>query len=441
MSEGWAAENRLSPLAQAVLHQLLDRLERSRAQAQGGAADGPSRPARRIQVRMTDEVVPGYLAGTLDPAARRALHADLARLEADGVIALRWVKFEEGNLLERVYLTPDGMATAYRLLGRRPVRDVLAEVAGELMAWRASLPHALPPGWSWVDRWLEEVLPALRAGRAPAHGMPGGVAEVRRLLAVLSGLMQQGGTPVPVRVFSKRCLGDSKAFERYVKARLVSLVRRYALPVWGVAPEAYADDAVLLRELGLEVTHDLIAFCGPLRFRLRAGPVVDAGAFPAGLALDAADVAELMVVDLPVRRVITIENKANYREYVRRERRADEVVVFLGGFASPGQREFLRRLRAAWQHGTPCLLHWGDLDYGGILILQHLRDTCWPDAQPWRMEPGLLAAYADLLEPFDAAYRRRLEGLRADPRYAWAHPLLDALLSRGGTLEQEALLT
>jgi hypothetical protein len=445
--DGW----RPGPEAARVLSVLLDKYERSRA-----LTSGPS--ARRPQVRMVDGVVPGYASGSLDPDARRTLHQDLARLADAGVVALRWVRFEEGNLLDRVYLEWDGVERAYALTGRTPLRDEMAAVAQEVTAWRER--EAAKGAPAWMLQWADDVVAAVRArGRVGSQLFPQDPADRRALLRTLAGLVDKGDEVLPMRLFSTRYLGDSKAFERQVQSRLLGLLQRYALPAWGVDdPDVFSDPADLLREVGLEVTHDLITFCGPVVFSFAASAgsapgavaagvvdagTVNAGALPHGVAIDAADVDGLVWQEVRCARILTIENKANYRAYVRRERHPDELVVYLGGFASPGQRRFLRSLRqwlARQGRALPPLDHWGDLDYGGILILQHLRDTCWPEARPWRMETEWLSRHRDRLEPFDDAYREKLARLLEQERYGWARPLLEALLAAGGTLEQEALL-
>lgn len=165
----------------------------------------------------------------------------------------------------------------------------------------------------------------------------------------------------------------------------------------------------------LETAHEDITFYGPIRFQYDdQKSIVDANIFPHGLAIDSADVGQIQILNLPVSRILTIENKTNYRFYVCNERRPDELVIYLGGFASPGQRRFIRLLRSYAENRKselPTFQHWGDLDYGGILILQHLQNTCWPEVQPWRMNPELLDKFADLVEPFESIYRDKLKRL------------------------------
>ncbi|MBE3551950.1 MAG: DUF2399 domain-containing protein [Kyrpidia tusciae] len=433
-----------------ILDALLKKYESSQALVKGSSR-------RRPQVSPSESVVPGYVSGGMDPEVRKRFHGELARLEQEGVVSLRWVRFEEGNVLDRVYLEWEGVDRAYACLGRAPVREESAALAEEMEDWLDGL---APTGaWAWVERWVEDVVDAARGrGRVGPRLVPGDPEERRRLLNAIEGLIREGGESLPVRLFSKRYLGNSKAFEQQVQGRLIGLLQRYAVPSWGADPDMYSEPADLLREVGIEVTHDWVAFCGPIRFRFRqavatqdewggpggqGGAWVDAGALPHGLAIDAADVDRLEFERASCTRIVSIENKANYRAYLRSERREGELVLYLGGFASPGQRRFLRRLRAWWEgrgESPPPFDHWGDLDYGGILILQHLRETCWPEAAPWRMDPEILCQYADRLEPYDATYRAKLERLLEQERYRWAWPLVRVLLEKGGTLEQEATL-
>jgi hypothetical protein len=426
-------------LAEQVLEQLLDRYEASKAFVSG------ARTQRRVQVRMSDQVVPGYISGGLDPDALRRLHADLERWQAEGIISLKWVKHEKGNLLERVYLEWDGIARAYAVLGRRPLADELGDLLAELDAWRPCLDAP------WLQRWLNDIrAQVVERGRIPTSLVPADADRRRQLFAAFAGLLDKGEEELTLRLFSKRYLRSSKAFERQVQERFLAVVRRYWLPTQGEsgdrgsigAGEVYADDARLLAELGIQTSHDDVAFAGPLEVRLDGG-VIDCGRFPLGLALDPESVRRLEVVRAHFARILTIENKANYRHYVRRERAADELVVYLGGFASPAARRFLATLRRYFLDAgrpLPAFYHWGDLDYGGVLILQHLREAVWPEVEPWRMDASHFDELAAYVEPADPAYLFRVAALLEDPRYGWARPLLQRILDVRGTLEQEAFL-
>ncbi|WP_026961450.1 Wadjet anti-phage system protein JetD domain-containing protein [Alicyclobacillus herbarius] len=419
-----------SPWAERVVAELLHRYESSKAFALGQPT------ARRVQLRIEERFVPGYLSGLADPDLIHAFHADLVGLERTGVLELKWVKHEEGNLLERVYLQWSGIERAYAWLGRRPLRDELADIATELEAWRPRLRT------SWLQQWLDDVLVHLREqGRFPTSLLPVEADRRQLLLAALAGWVDKGDEEMTLRLFSKRYLRDSKAFERQVQERFLAVVRRYWPPAQRLL-EVGVGDAELLAELGISTSHDDVAFAGPLGLRLD-GHEVDVSSFPYGLALGTESLRKFHVVSAPIQRVITIENKANYRYYVRQDRARDELVVYLAGFASPAVRRLLQAVRECFltrRQPLPRLQHWGDLDYGGILILQHLRESVWPEAISWRMEPVWLDKLREYVAPFDARYRDKLARLLEDERYVAEWPLVRKLLEVGGTLEQEAFL-
>lgn len=427
--------------AWVILNQLLDRYEASKAFVED------SRTTRPIQLRMTDQVVSGYLSGGLDPDEQRLLHAQLKDWETDGIVALKWVKHEEDNLLERVYLDWDGISRAYETLGRTSLKVQLDDLLAELADWEPKLDAP------WMSRWLDDVRAQLMTHRrVPTSLIPAEGDRRKLLLAALQGLVDKGDEEMTVRLFSKRYLGSSKAFEQQVQSKLLMLLRKYwwadRMERTGESPETlleeFADDSRLLAELGIETTHEDVVFCGPLVYRAdESTPPIDGRWFPLGLGMDTEMVKRMRVLEVPVQRILTIENKANYRHYIRNERNEDELVVYLAGFASPGMRAFLRQLYRHFERSAtdlPAFHHWGDLDYGGILILQNLRERVWPGVQPWRMEPERMDEFLDYVEPFTAEYASKLESLLADQRYEWAHPLVRKLLETGGTLEQEAFL-
>ncbi|QQE80529.1 Wadjet anti-phage system protein JetD domain-containing protein [Alicyclobacillus sp. SO9] len=460
-------------LARRVLSRLLDKYESSEAFRKG-------KPTQtRIQLKLTDSIVAGYVTGRLDPDDREALHESLRTMAERRLIALKWVKFEQGNILERVYLKWERIGAAYEYLSRVPQREKLAEFTTEMEEWLKRLLNAgLPERWYFLSNWVDDILSFVRQrGRIPSSLIPEEDHSRTLLLRALVGLVRKRDTSVPVRLFSKQQLGNSKIFEKQVQSSVVRLMRRYWSVVHPLEFEAPDDDATLLRELGIESGHEDITFCGPIRFQYitsegtaTAGEI-DAAVFPYGLAVDASDVHRIQITEASISRILTIENKANYRAYVRDSREPGEFVIYLGGFASPAQRAFLRLLRSFLRAPTAdervsntsgqvsrvlpensastselnrrprvALYHWGDLDYGGILILQNLRNSCWPEAQPWRMEPRLLDDYIEYAEQIDEPYRAKLRRLLDSDGYLWAHPLVQRILLRGATLEQEALL-
>lgn len=432
--------------AEVVLDKLLDKYEASAAFVR------EEWTVRRIQLAMSDAAVPKYKSGGMEPDSRRELHTTLLQWADDGIVELDWARFEKGNLLARVLLCWDGIDRAYQVLGREPKTEELLRLREELEVYRDRLSA------SWMQVWLKDVTAFVNDKKSvPESLIPADDQKRALLLEALVGIVDKGDETLPMRLFSKRYLKSSKVFEQQVRTRFISLLRQYWVPARfdrdAVGLSLTSEDSALLAEVGIEVTHEDVALCGPVVMRWagatktrQADVMLDGSLFPFGLALDTEVLDKMEIVQLPVARVLTIENKANYRHYIRNEQRPDELTIYLGGFPSPGKRRFLRRL---WQYaetrsaGTSEQLafhHWGDLDYGGILIGQTLRESVWPTMQPWRMEPEWLDKLIDFVEPFDAPYRGRLESLLDNNDYGVWHHLIQKLLQVGGTLEQEALL-
>jgi len=426
--------------AYTIMNELLQRYESSTAFVRGEPT------ARRIQVAINDHIIPAYTSGGMDPDNRRLLHETLYQWREEGVIDIEWVRFEQGNLLRRVLLEWDGIARAYALVGRTHKSDMLQAVESELATYANQLT------FPWMQQWLADVLCYLAEKRSiPDSLLPIDDARRKLLLQSLAGLVAKGDEALPMRVFSKRYLKNSKTFEREIRTRFTSLLRQYTAKdniALQEAAELADNEAIILAEFGIEVTHQEVLFCGPITFQPSGAESqpIDCILFPRGLALDTDALLDMDIISLPIKRVLTIENKANYRHYVRHDYNRSELIIYLGGFPSPGMRRFLRLIWRSVQDldgdTTPSatFAHWGDLDYGGILITQVLRDTVTPEFQTWRMEPAWLDSMAEYVEPFDSGYRAKLKGLLADMRYASWWPLVRKLMEVGGTLEQEAFL-
>ncbi len=416
-----------SPWAEQILNVLLDRFEGSEAHVRGTQSN------RRPQVSLEDKILPGYQSGDADPEVRRRFHQTLEEWQGLGLVELKWMRHEEGNILEKVYLEWQGLDQVYAMCGRQPLSQRADALREELNAWASRL--ALP----WMQEWLWDVRRYVEEKRAiPTALIPEDPDKRAALLRSLAGIADKGEEEMPRRVFSSRYLAHSKEFETVVERRLLGLRRRY-----GKGHESIEDldDEALLNQLGITLGEGRISLAGPLTFSLNGSPLINVEWFPHGLAMGSSDVALLDIAAMPVRRVLTIENLTSYRWYLDFEKTSDELVLFLNGFPSHGMRRLLQNLWAFSQSMThpPCFEHWGDIDFGGLQILNQLRRTVTRSFTPWRMDAALLQRFADDRIPIAAHYRQRLTSLLADPEFQDLYPVIETILRTGGTLEQEAL--
>ena len=70
-------------------------------------------------------------------------------------------------------------------------------------------------------------------------------------------------------------------------------------------------------------------------------------------------------------RIIFIENKANYIDYIQNRMSKDEFVVYHGGMYGEVRGQFFKKLYEATKESE--FYHWSDINIGGFKIFARLR--------------------------------------------------------------------
>ncbi|GAB4258811.1 Wadjet anti-phage system protein JetD domain-containing protein [Thermincola ferriacetica] len=399
-------------MKQDILEKLLDKYEKSKH------ATGEARVRRRVTLK-TDELT-GYFSHDLE--YRKSLHRAALDLENRGLIKIEWVPFEKGNLIKALHLVLDRVEEAYMEAGHKSRLDILGDLENRLAGLNLSIP--------WASAFVKDCLAEIGGKLKYPSRLPREPKKLELLLNTLKGIQSKGQEEMLERVFSKRYLGSSKAFEQHVRRRLVGILRTY----FGGAGMEEED---LLAEVGLVRAASEVLVCGPLKMRLK-DRTADLAPFCYGTGLGTETIEAMEIVDCNCRRVISVENKAVFRELVRAGTDDQTLLVCLGGFAGPVKRGFLTKLYG-FLGNTVEYYHWGDIDYGGMQIFCHLRRVCIPGLRPLLMDAATYGAFVHLGEKFEVAYRTRLEGLLGQEDFACFHDVINIMLEHGCTLEQEAV--
>lgn len=412
-------------LETALLTALLDRYERSR-----GFKENRSQQ-RRIQLQMYGGSKTDFSAYDIeDSAARAAINEAAKKLAAQDVIELEWLRGQEGHILRRIALCPQALVDAYRRTDREPLADTAAQLERRLRQVQQA------SSVQWVCRYLQEELDFLAKNRRPRAAFPSDATEQNNWLAVLEMLgTQTPEQPLLERVFSLRCLGNSKAFEKHHRARLLGVLRKH-LPL---DTEEMSEEE-LLRQAGLEKYPEWFPLCGAVRLTWPDGRGLDMAPLKDGLQISAADAPQVQISYAPqVRTLLFVENKANYFDAIRKHPSPERVVVFHGGCYSPQRGRFFQQLCQAAGPQIQ-LLHWGDIDCGGFQMDSRLRREIDPRIRPWRMDAEQLQGHQAQAESFSEAYAAKLERLLQDPYLQDSREVLIYMLQHRLRLEQEALL-
>lgn len=173
---------------------------------------------------------------------------------------------------------------------------------------------------------------------------------------------------------------------------------------------------------------------GPLCYQLENGIIIDTKDNIYGTIINAQTLEHAAPVAVPaVKRIVTIENKANYESMEYEE---NTLYIFCHGFFSPKEIKFLRVLLQIAEEDTE-YYHWGDMDYGGIRIFQFNKKNLFPALKPYQMgrEEFQRAVKIGGIE-LEEGKRKKLEKMCAGE----LEELKQCILESGMEIEQEILL-
>jgi hypothetical protein len=312
-------------------------------------------------------------------------HCVLRAAERQKAVNLVYGRWERSHLVERVALGDgedacDALAT-FLNVDRGGVRasraaDAAARAAAGSPAWVGDFIEGCRERWA-----RHETMWGLSPDR---------LDEIEERFALVAALVRGDGDGLDARTFSSRIFpavasDASKVFERHRKQ---------------IA-------AMLKDETGMQGAEDdeVFAKFGLMRFAMPtflSGPVeVDfsaigrIGSLPGTaspwVAIHRDWLAGLRwTTDNPV--VLTVENLAPFNRHVAMAAHPDVCVVYTGGFPSPAVVALLGRLRDAAPGGA-AFCHWGDVDLGGIRILDCLEDALGTAIAPHLMDRATVDAH------------------------------------------------
>jgi hypothetical protein len=349
-----------------------------------------------------------FPAITSDMAAKNDFLEAAEELVRAGIVSVRWKRFREGDDLEALYLEDP-----------RAMFDAMGVQSPEEETKKMLSLLAKP---QWARGRLSEIAAYLVRRLEDRQPVPAGsAAELADLSRVFAMSREEAGA-LPIRGLSIRLFGESKRLER-----LLFGADRLSRAVWGIP---------ISEQLGLGRSFPEVTFA------LRGGITFSGGiAWPCAgqiLTLPLETVKSIRAVEPAAGRrvaVLSIENKETFHVFAGRM--ADlslGAVVCSSGHPNPAVVALLRLFSACGAN----LLHYGDLDPDGILILQEIGSALGMPVTPRFMTIDIHRKYAKYGYQLAPNQRARLAQL--DPQ---APDMLRALareIEETGTgVEQEII--
>ena len=306
--------------------------------------------------------------------------------------------------------------------------------------WRAQVEDC-----SWASQYYEELLKSLVAGKVVKD------AEDENIFKCLNAVVRQTES-IWERTFSSRVFPHSKVFQKTYRAKLLSILRNYSpyryagmMDLADLAAEEQNEEEKRIWEAELLDMHNIHSYAqtlewkGPLVYQLTDSEnrmyTIDTGMQKYGVMLNTQTLQHAQPLSLDgCKRIMTIENKANYESMVYRE---DTLYIYCHGFFTPKELRFLCELVKIVPEGC-VFAHWGDMDFGGISIFQFIKEKVFPDLKPYRIDvKDFEEALANGVGiPMKDSTREKLERKEA----GLLTGLKAEILRTGMTIEQERLL-
>jgi len=338
-----------------------------------------------------------------------------------GILSARWKRFREGDELEALYLeNPDALFEALGI----PSPEAIA---------RAMI--AVLDGPAWSNQPLADLAAYLRPRLQAGH--PVAIRDARELedLARLFSLSPEEAAASPLRALSARLYADTKRLEQ-----LLRIADRLARAIGSRAVSKRLGLARSYPEAGLALWGRIVFEGGAAAWECR-GEI---------LSLPLSTVKRIRSVQfaapgestdaLPKSpTVLSIENKETFHVLAGREGHPSfpgglAALVYTAGHPNEAVVALLRRCIEAGAR----LLHYGDLDPDGILILQEIEEATGTAVTPWLMTVALHRRYFRFGYRLDRTQVARL--VRAQKHSSGdLHDLAAAIADTGIGVEQEVI--
>lgn len=338
-----------------------------------------------------------------------------------GLIDYQWRKFERENLLERIILRQDRVQDSYQALGRTRKDDRISQFLAELSGYQEQLSSA------WILDFLADEADIIRSKSAWSNRWPQQIEQRREFVQLLAAI--EGRQEYSMRYLSVRLYGDSKRLEKMYKNKLITVARHY-IPL-------ELDDQPILEYLGIRLNPIEILVYGELNYELDGKQLTTAD-YPYGTSFNRLTVEHISQLSVPTAKVLTIENKATYYEYIKR-RPKGWFVIYLGGFFGKTEAEFLSKLNRSENLN---FYHWSDIDLGGFQIYRYLTSILGAAVRPIAMDATTYNRYLKRYHNTEKISKSQLNQIAkqmADPEMNCLQATMQAVLTHKRRLEQECI--
>ena len=353
-------------------------------------------------------------------------------LEQEGLIQNEWVK--NRPVLSCIRLNLDRLMDCYQLTGRTHPKELAMQVAS---LTREQLADA---STCWIVAWRNQVCADAQSEYSVPAYCKDGLSHLEDLLKAMACYNAMQGESTTMRAFSSKCFHDTKYFERNVRDLFLRIAQKYDVGLSQLSAQESLGPRDQLAYLGIYARPELYELAGDIIVHTENGSIHFSAAAPYGLALPSTAVNHIVSINLSrIHRIVFIENKTNYDEYLLSELTQGILAVYHGGFLSPQKKKLFQKLGEAIQVNCD-VFFWADIDLGGFQMFAQLQQLI-PLVKPLRMSGSDVDKYHANGLSRPTSYLNDLKSALEHQEYPLFTEAIQEILKYGVTIEQEAFLS
>lgn len=403
---------------------------------------GESTVNRRVMLRLGPKSKDLKEYDIEDSEKKELIHSIILDLHKNKIVSYEWEPFNKGNIMSTVWLNLENIESAYTIIAKVPKLQLIEQIGEKILDLQCELSEIQKSrtgniDLNWIISGLKDIQEKIEKKKKLSPFLAETLENTESFLLAIRELCLNSETEILERVFSFKCFGDSKYFEKKVRSRLVSFIKKYSGIEYNNDEDISDED--VLKSVGILKNPEIIEFCGPLVLFINKS-TIDFFSMTSGAAINSETIKIITKINMEnISKVMFIENRSNFSQYINHGLSQNELIIYHGGFFSPARGKFFEKIYANAKHGTQ-FYHWGDIDLGGISIFIRLKKEIIPELKPYYMDAHTLKTMKDFGLKYSTDYKRKLEKALINTKYMEFHDTIKCILELGVRLEQEAFL-
>ncbi|MBR4791917.1 MAG: hypothetical protein IK024_13595 [Treponema sp.] len=389
-----------------ILNSLVDSFEKSKT----FTGDNKNNQSFKIQI---SKLFPKY-NDDAEYDFYKEVNTNLELLSRKGFIKY---KAERSGKIKDVFLNQEGIYDIYEYLKRIPkininnqLLDFLNVIENQIIVREK---YFIP-----LLQYINEQKRNIRENKKIQY-FDGELDEYKSIILATKAILENRDE-IFIRELSVSLFNDSKKLEK-IESSIRSLLYKYG---------EYDDKNTVFEEHNIIKTPTYVFVKG--RGFLNCGEQMDLSKISGDIGLSTKTMKSLLSVELNGANVITIENLTTFHKYKPK----NELVIYLGGFHNSIKRDFIKLLYKC--NPNALFKHFGDIDAGGFLIFEHLKNKTGIPFKTYHMDIPTLEKYKSYWINLSDNDRNRLKSLK-EKKIDYSN-VINFMLENNCKLEQEAEL-